>query len=80
MIYLLFHNSLFALDVNECELGSDDCDENAQCMDTIGSFSCSCNFGYMGSGRECCKPTMSLSENMFTYYNITQHVLTAKFV
>ena len=42
-------------DINECELDTDDCDENAECTDTIGSFRCDCNFGYMGSGRECCK-------------------------
>ena len=45
----------FATDINECELDIDDCDENAECTDTIGCFSCNCIFGYMGSGKECCK-------------------------
>ena len=45
------------LDVNECDLGEDDCDENARCLNTFGSFTCECNFGYMGSGStgNCCK-------------------------
>lgn len=47
--------ALFASDINECALGSDDCDGNAECTDTIGSFMCVCNHGYNGTGTECCK-------------------------
>ena len=46
---------LFSSDINECALGSDDCDENAECTDNIGSFICVCNHGYSGTGTECCK-------------------------
>ena len=45
----------FVSDVNECELDTDDCDENAECTDTIGSFNCTCNFGYSGNGTFCCE-------------------------
>ena len=51
----LLHVILFVSDINECDLGSDDCDENADCTDTIGSFMCVCNHGYSGTGTECCK-------------------------
>ena len=29
------------------------CDANAECSNTIGSFSCSCNPGYTGDGTTC---------------------------
>ena len=34
-------------------MGSDNCDENAQCNNTEGSFTCSCHPGYTGDGTEC---------------------------
>ena len=39
-------------DIDECEQGSDDCDGDATCNDTIGSYICTCNVGYIGEGRE----------------------------
>ena len=65
--FTLLLECIFPLDVDECEFGSDDCDENAGCTDSIGSFSCSCNFGYMGSGRECCKLWLLLSGILFIF-------------
>ena len=44
----------FCLDINECQLSSlNDCDGNADCIDTIGSYNCSCNPGYEGDGFNC---------------------------
>ena len=44
----------FYLDINECELdGLNDCDGNADCIDTIGSYNCSCISGYEGDGFNC---------------------------
>lgn len=40
------------LDVNECAENSHDCDKNAKCFNTQGSFTCICNRGYQGSGRK----------------------------
>ena len=39
------------VDVNEC--ASRPCDSNAQCTDTIGSFQCTCNQGFVGNGEVC---------------------------
>ena len=47
--------TLILADVDECALGTDSCDVNAQCNDTIGSFECTCNAGYVGDGVMCCK-------------------------
>ena len=37
-------------DVDECELDLDNCDVNAMCSNTIGSYTCACNEGYTGEG------------------------------
>ena len=39
-------------DIDECQEQSP-CDSNAQCTNTIGSFTCVCNEGYSGDGRTC---------------------------
>lgn len=40
-------------DVDECLAGTDDCDANATCANTPGSFTCTCNAGYSGDGATC---------------------------
>ena len=40
------------LDIDEC-LNETICDTNAMCMNTYGSFMCSCNVGYTGDGFAC---------------------------
>jgi len=40
-------------DVDECADGTDDCDVNATCMNTEGSYTCECNSGYSGDGVTC---------------------------
>ncbi|XP_077970347.1 uncharacterized protein LOC120328585 isoform X2 [Styela clava] len=40
-------------DVNECLSGIHDCNINAECTNTNGSFTCSCNAGYSGDGKVC---------------------------
>ena len=40
-------------DIDECETMTDDCDENADCINTEGSFECVCKPGYTGDGKDC---------------------------
>ena len=40
------------IDINECE-GSNNCDINANCTNTQGNYTCSCNTGYHGDGVNC---------------------------
>ena len=40
-------------DINECETGKHNCDANAICSNTIGSFVCTCKPGYSGNGVKC---------------------------
>ena len=42
----------FISDINECETANP-CDSNAACTDTVGSFTCACNTGFMGDGLSC---------------------------
>ena len=41
------------VDVNECATGTDNCNDNATCTNTEGSFTCACNAGYQGDGVTC---------------------------
>ena len=40
-------------DIDECAREEDNCDDNAACTDTDGSFNCTCSNGYEGSGVNC---------------------------
>ena len=51
---------LLCLDIDECELGFDDCNENATCTDTFGSFDCFCISGFEGDGVNCSSNSMIL--------------------
>ena len=42
-------------DINECDDGLHDCLPSlASCKNTLGSFNCSCNHGYIGDGKTNC--------------------------
>ena len=40
-------------DIDECSQGTDNCHEDADCMNIKGSFRCRCKTGYAGSGVNC---------------------------
>ena len=51
-----FHSfTIFCLvtDIDECTTNAHDCHLNATCSNTDGSFTCSCNQGYSGDGKQC---------------------------
>lgn len=41
------------LDINECTSATDDCSDNALCVNEIGYFNCTCFSGYEGNGKTC---------------------------
>ena len=40
-------------DIDECELGSAMCHQNASCENTVGGYLCSCAVGLTGNGFNC---------------------------
>ena len=40
-------------DIDECYVGTHDCDVNANCSNIIGSYDCTCKTSYFGNGRQC---------------------------
>ena len=46
--YFCFHT-----DIDECVEESDNCDDNAICTNTDGSFTCECESGFSGNGIQC---------------------------
>ena len=49
-------------DIDECLLGSHSCDRNAMCMNTDGSFTCSCYPGFTGDGQSCSKCPFAIEQ------------------
>ena len=47
-------------DIDECTIDTHNCDENANCADTDGSFQCTCQSGYEGNGTVCQSAMMTL--------------------
>ena len=41
------------LDIDECDANTDNCDRNAECVNTDGKYTCTCKRGYRGDGYKC---------------------------
>lgn len=44
---------ILTLDENECLRNNGGCDPDAACINTMGSFQCSCDEGFTGNGFGC---------------------------
>ena len=53
MVRFLCSAIFLFLDFDECAAKFDNCDPNAYCNNTVGSFNCTCNSGYTGNGTTC---------------------------
>ena len=43
----------YLLVIDECITDKHSCDVNAICLDTVGSYTCTCKAGFHGNGRKC---------------------------
>ena len=58
------------IDVDECSANTHKCHRSANCINTVGSYNCSCKPGFTGNGRQDCN-------GKYTYYWSRQcHFLT----
>ena len=53
-------------DIDECEQGTHDCNANATCMNTPGSYNCTCNFRFTGNGHNCEGMYIPMANSMLT--------------
>ena len=62
MAYIIF---IPIKDIDECDDGVHDCLPSlASCKNTLGSFNCSCNHGYIGDGKtNCTEPPGKIIDN-----------------
>lgn len=58
------------LDIDECQSGTHNCDVNAECTNSQGSYTCTCKEGYRANGDTC------EGENDFCLFHI--HTASAK--
>ena len=57
-----YKSSYLYTDIDECLEGLDNCHPtNADCKNSIGSFSCACHSGYSGDGIDCISKYWSTS-------------------
>ena len=53
----------FHVDIDECTSKIHNCDRNALCKNTEGSFTCTCKPGYKGDSKKCNGKYLSRTRN-----------------
>jgi len=59
------------IDVNECILGTHTCHTEANCINTVGNFTCVCNPGYSGNGFICDRNILSSPRLTYTIFSFS---------
>ena len=65
VLQLMLHS-----DIDECALGTDNCNANAECNNTEGSFNCTCNPGFEGDGVNC----TSMPSVLHSLFDFISHI------
>ena len=63
-------------DVNECvKPETNECDSNAVCNNTEGSYTCRCLIGYQGDGKNCTGKYLSFKASSSLYFIISSTLI-----
>ena len=54
--------------MDECKSDISDCDVNANCTNTYGSYKCKCKAGYTGDGHSCSGTYTSIFKDDLIYF------------
>ena len=65
-----FGNGEECANIDECDEDVDECSDNADCDDTIGSYTCTCHDGWFGDGFECLDSD-ECAESAIQVHNVT---------
>ena len=53
VISFIYKLCIQILDIDECSTEPSPCDQNADCTNSDGSYSCTCKPGFAGNGTAC---------------------------
>ena len=62
----------FIADVDECSASVPECDFNADCQNTRGSYHCTCKTGFTGEGKTC--TGKGVAEESSRILNVEYHI------
>ena len=68
------------LDINECSTNAHNCDANAFCSNSEGSYNCTCRPGYSGNGRLCTGKSYYYYYYYCYYYNYILYIIIYIFI
>ena len=43
----------YIIDIDECGTNTHKCHKEAKCDNTVGNYTCTCNAGFNGDGKDC---------------------------
>lgn len=66
--------------MDECAEKKDDCHEDATCSDSVGSYSCLCNYGFKGDGKNCTGMQVLLQSDKSVLIEIMKIVKLCRFL
>ena len=67
----------FLSDIDECALNTDNCNSNANCTNTDGTYNCTCKKGYLGDGSNCTSKKISfILPEMLVQRKVIQQIIT----